>query len=49
MVLSEMEVEAIFAAFQARVDCALGLFFVRSRFCVALLFFSLLTLESHGA
>jgi hypothetical protein len=46
MALSEMRVEAIFAAFQARVDSALWLFFVRSRFCVAFLFSPL---EYHGA
>jgi hypothetical protein len=35
MALSETKVEAIFAAFQARVDSALWLFFVRSRFCAS--------------
>jgi hypothetical protein len=45
MALSETKVTAIFAAFQARFDTALWLFFVRSRFCAFVLF----TLEYHGA
>jgi hypothetical protein len=38
MALSETKVTAIFAAFQARFDSALWLFFVRSRFCASVHF-----------